>query len=175
MKQSKKKDGLYRSIMDLDTIEAEFFYKDGSLFRKNPSHRCKEGTPAIYHSTRYLCVKIKGKAYKAHRVIFMMHYGWCPLMLDHINGNRYDNRIENLRMVDYNANNMNSRSRKGTSSKYKGVSKDIYHSKQYWKAQIQFNKKKYRLGHFADEVVAAKAYDIKAKELFKEYAVLNFP
>ena len=166
---------LKRSVMDLNEIESEVYYEEGKLFWKNSSRLRKEGALATHFGNRYLSVIIKGKSYKAHRVVFMMHHGWCPAILDHINGDRYDNRIQNLRMSDYNANNMNARGNRNTTSKYKGVNKDIRNQKKPWKAQIQFNKKKYTLGHYAREDEAARAYDDKAKALFGEFAVLNFP
>lgn len=175
MKQSNK-GGLYRNVMDLNVIESEVYYENGNLFWKNSKRLRKEGEIATHQGNRYLSVILKGKSYKAHRVIFMMHYGWCPQILDHIDGDRYNNRIQNLRMSDYNANNMNAKGNKNTSSKFKGVSRASKPAPdRLWVAQIQFNKKKMSLGRFKTEEEAARAYDTKAKNLFGEFAKLNFP
>lgn len=95
------------------------------------------------------------------------------LQIDHINGDGLDNRLENLRIV-YKAQNLfNQRKRaKNTSSQYKGVY--LHKKKQKWQAQIQHNKKVIYLGYFHKEKDAARAYDMKARELFGEYACLNF-
>lgn len=93
--------------------------------------------------------------------------------VDHINGNRLDNRRENLRLVTHSQNMMNASSRQNRSSKYKGVSWDKVNRR--WRAVIFLNKKQTSLGRHDSEEAAAKAYDAKAKELFGEYARLNFP
>jgi hypothetical protein len=72
-------------------------------------------------------------------------------------------------------NNMNARGNRNTTSKYKGVNLNTRSPKKPWKAQIQYQKRKYDLGQHTTEEAAAKAYDAKAKELFGEFAVLNFP
>jgi hypothetical protein len=52
------------------------------------------------HSEEYTCIIFKKKKWKAHRLAWFMHYGVLPeFQIDHINGDRYDNRIENLRDV----------------------------------------------------------------------------
>jgi len=93
---------------------------------------------------------------------------------DHINGNGLDNRRENLRECTNQQNSFNSRKPRGnTSSKYKGVWRD--HIRNKWDAYIKKNYKRIHLGRFKDEIEAAKVYDKKAKELFGEFAKLNFP
>jgi hypothetical protein len=93
-------------------------------------------------------------------------------VVDHINHNGLDNRRANLRIVSPQQNIWNSRKHHGKhSSKYKGVTK----SYGKWQASINCKKKCYALGVYDDEESAAKAYDAKAKELFGEYACLNFP
>lgn len=57
----------------------------------------------------YLIIKIKKRQYKAHRIAWLLHYGRFPTKeIDHINRNRSDNRISNLREVDRCENNRNS-------------------------------------------------------------------
>lgn len=107
----------------------------------------------------------------AHRLIL-----WCPKKMetDHINGNRLDNRKENLRIVTRSQNSQNKGKRKKEySSKFKGVS--LIKESSKWYAGIRINKKSLNIGHYNNEVDAARAYDEKAKELFGEYAWLNFP
>lgn len=94
-------------------------------------------------------------------------------LVDHINGNPLDNRKQNLRVTTSSGNNKNARKRKNALGKYKGVHFSSRENK--YKAQIQCDGTKYNLGTFVDELSAAKAYDRKAKELFGEFAKLNFP
>jgi hypothetical protein len=103
-----------------------------------------------------------------HRVILS-----CPdgMQTDHIDGNRLNNQRSNLRACNQSQNEINKRRRKTNTSGYKGV---CYNGK-YIIARVSANGKSYHLGIFPDKVSAAKAYDIKARELFGEFARLNFP
>jgi hypothetical protein len=94
-------------------------------------------------------------------------------IVDHINHNGLDNRRANLRIVTIEQNTWNKRKKSGNcSSRYKGVS--WQKSSGRWKAIIVYRGKWIFIGYFDDEVLAAKAYDAKAQELFGEYAALNF-
>lgn len=89
--------------------------------------------------------------------------------IDHINGNRLDNRRENLRVCNRSQNAMNTEKRSTNKSGYKGVSLDGKSGK--WVAHIRNT----YVGGFHDIVEAARAYDAKARELFGDFAKLNFP
>jgi len=96
---------------------------------------------------------------------------------DHINHDTLDNRRCNLRICTHQQNGMNRRKRrphagKKCSSRYSGVCWDKRAKK--WRAYIRHNGKRIYLGYFTSEIEAAKAYDKKAKELFGEFANLNF-
>lgn len=93
--------------------------------------------------------------------------------VDHINHNGLDNCRKNLRTCTRSQNNGNARKFVKSSSKFKGVTWDK--SKRKWQAQITHNRTNINLGRFSDEVLAAKAYDGKARELFGDFAFLNFP
>lgn len=91
--------------------------------------------------------------------------------VDHVNGNPLDNRRENLRLC---SPAQNSRNRKGYGKHpYKGIL-TVKDSKKFF-AQISKDGKKYALGGYSSIEDAALAYDKAAKELFGEYARLNFP
>lgn len=92
--------------------------------------------------------------------------------VDHINGNKLDNRRENLRVVSKQQNNMNQSTQTRTKhSKYKGVSWDK--SRNKWVAYCKKDGKMNYLGRFNNEEEAALAYNQKALELFGEFAKLN--
>lgn len=91
------------------------------------------------------------------------------LVCDHVNRDKLDNRRGNLRACTQSENNRNSTSRRGSSSRYIGVS--AY--RERWKAQIQLSGCKKSLGTFSCEQDAALAYNRAARELFGEFANLN--
>lgn len=80
---------------------------------------------------------------------------------------------ENCRWVTSKQNAHNRRGHLGSTSKFKGVSYSKGSKK--WKVGIKCSSKNIHLGYFEDEEEAARAYDNKARELFGEYAHLNFP
>lgn len=106
-----------------------------------------------------------------HRFILDVPPG---IAIDHVNGNRLDNRRSNLRPATNSENMMNSRkprSAKAT-SQYKGVS--WIASERKWKAAIVLAGKYKNLGRFSNEEDAARAYDAAARDLFGMFARTNF-
>lgn len=103
-----------------------------------------------------------------HRVILGCQPGQ---QVDHINHDGLDNRRRNLRLCSHSQNLANSRPRRNTSSRFKGVSWDTYY--KCWRARICHNERKHHLGRFDSEEEAARAYNVKAQELFGEFALIN--
>lgn len=81
---------------------------------------------------RYSSVLIQGKLYLAHRVIWKMVYGNDPDIVDHINGNGLDNRIENLRSVDAKGNQRNRRVNSNSKTRRSGVT--LHKATGKWRA-----------------------------------------
>ena len=94
-------------------------------------------------------------------------------VIDHINGNKLDNRICNLRLATIKENIANSSSKAGSSSIYKGVSFDSSRGK--WISSIQIDGKTKHIGRFDDEREAAIAYDMESFKVYGAFARLNFP
>ncbi len=92
---------------------------------------------------------------------------------DHINHDGLDNRRCNIRKVSNQQNGMNRLKNKGCSCMFKGVC--YYKQTKKWKAQIMIDGNPTHLGYFNTSLEGAFAYDKKAKELFGDYAYLNFP
>lgn len=102
-----------------------------------------EGKEALTadNGTGYRCGIIKGRKFKAHRVAWALHYGeWPAGLIDHINHDRSDNRIENLRDVDDQGNARNQKLRHDNSSGRVGVS--FHHFSGLWQAQWRDNGRK---------------------------------
>ena len=90
---------------------------------------------------------------------------------DHINGDKLDNRRENLRVATRSQNMANLPNPINNKSGYKGVI--WYKRDSNWRAFIKVNYKQVHLGYFKDKVEAAKAYNLAALEKYGEYAFLN--
>lgn len=90
--------------------------------------------------------------------------------IDHINGNKLDNRKSNLRLCNRSQNMANTPSRGGT-SQYKGVGWD--RTRQKWQAKITVNYRTINLGRFDIEVDAARAYNDAALHYFGSFAAIN--
>ena len=94
------------------------------------------------------------------------------MVVDHINGNKLDNRKSNLRICTQSENNKNAKKHKrNTSSQYKGVSK--YNNR--WRVGISVNNKRKHIGYFNDELDASIAYDKAAIMYFGIYCKTNHP
>ena len=111
------------------------------------------------------------KYYKLHNIVYGFNQ---DLTVDHINNNKLDNRKENLRWATRKQQNQNKKPYKGR--KFKGVYKRVsLKGKVHYIASITSDGITTQLGKFTSEYEAAKAYDIAAKLLHKEFANLNFP
>ena len=111
-----------------------------------------------------------------HRVMWTAFNGEIPenMTIDHINGDKRDNRLENLRLATWQQQSFNRPKQKRKSySKYKGINYQKSSPNKPWLAFIFYNNKKIYLGHFATEVEAAKAYNDAAIKFFGEFAKLN--
>jgi hypothetical protein len=141
-------------------IKERFNYKDGQLIWKvKPSINTNIGDIAgSKHPSGYINIFSLGKGNRAHRLIWMYHNGDIPdgLQIDHINGTRDDNHIENLRLVTQNENQWNRKTAKGYS---------WHKSHKKWHSQIKVNGKVLHLGYFDNEEEARQVY-LDAKEKY---------
>lgn len=119
----------------------------------------------------YIQIRALGKTYQAHSLAWLYVFGEMPALIDHIDGNRSNNAITNLRIADRSINGFNREKKSESSSVFKGV----LWSKKYckWEAKINANRKRKHLGYFQCEQEAAHAYNKAAIELHGEYARLN--
>ena len=129
---------------------------------------------------RYACRHCSGYAILMHRALLE-----CPddKEVDHINGDGLDNRRVNLRVCTRLENAKNRGKSGHNTSGYCGVYFDqfgVTEGRKFvrakpWRAELNANKKRYRLGYFFSPVDAARAYDKAALEHHGAFARLNFP
>lgn len=114
-------------------------------------------------------IKISGKAYSAHRLVWLYLFGYLPVeYIDHINGNRADNRIVNLRVATNSQNQANRGLHSTNTSGFRGVCWNKKSSK--WQAGIKVKGKSFHLGMFENPTDASNAYKAAAEKYFGEYS-----
>jgi hypothetical protein len=153
-------------------LEIDSSFSSGLKWIKSYTNRVKPNTNAGWKCV-YWRVNFDKKEYAVHRLIYFLEHEIDPfdLDIDHIDGNKYNNTISNLRLATRQLNNANCKSALNSSSKYKGVSYNKRLGK--WIGTITKNYKSIYLGCFTSEVDAALAYNKQAKLLFGKYARLN--
>jgi hypothetical protein len=142
----------------------------GVFIWASPRPKIQVGDEAGYvkKNKGYRYIEIDGASYSGHRLAwFFVHKEWPEKQVDHINRDRADNRISNLRLASHGENRANSK----TTNKhgYKGVNYKKWLKEKPWSAQITHNKKVIYLGCFSTPEEAHFAYCRKAKELHGDF------
>lgn len=157
----------------VESLSAIFVYDEASgelKWKKVPAEkvsRAKVGDIAgavMMNGYRMICIEYR--KYLAHRLIWKMKTGQdAPFSIDHIDGNRLNNRFANLRAATQSQNGMNSKMRKNNTSGVKGV----YWGWNRWQAQISIARKCIPLGGFDKIEDAAKAVEDARKKYHAEF------
>ena len=136
-----------------------FEYIDGQLvFKDNWHSKQRKGQSVTsVNNCGYLKVCIDKKNYLVHRLIFLMHHGYLPELLDHIDMDKLNNRIENLRDADKELNSWNRGLQANNTSGFRGVSWNKAAGK--WHAYIKIKGKRKHLGLFNTPEEASAAYE----------------
>jgi hypothetical protein len=138
---------------------------------------CKKGDKAGgLRPDGYLSISIDHKRYQVHRIIWMHVFGEMPakdMDIDHIDGNRSNNAISNLRLANRSQNHQNLRGPKVT-NKTSGVLGVYFEKKRNkWRARLNINKKTIDLGFYEHLDDAKKAREAGVKKYFT-HSPLNF-
>jgi hypothetical protein len=116
-------------------------------------------------------VQVNKKMYAAHQIVYALHHGHIPPEIDHINGIKTDNRVENLRPCTSSQNKGNVGLSRANKSGYRGVSLNTRNG--FYHAQIKINGKQTYLGRFELPEDAARAYNTEAIKHFGDFAYVN--
>jgi hypothetical protein len=146
-----------------------FEYKDGRIYWKVDMHtrKYKGRVAGTVTPKGYIVVTVGRKNYRVHRVVFLMHHGYAPPFIDHINGDKADNRIENLRAANKRENAWNQVVRCSNTSGYKGVSLNRKLNK--WCAYLSIDGKRKHLGVFESKDDAAEAVRVAREKHHGEF------
>lgn len=152
-----------------------FEYREGHLYWKvSPSRKVRVGSKAGSMGKDYWRIGYKGKtSLFAHKIIWEMYNGPIPegMQVDHIDQDKLNNKLENLRLATPQQNNHNS-SRSVGNSKYKGVYKAGW-SEDKWFAKLTIGGKQKYFGTYPSEEEAAEAVNKAYLEHHGEFANLN--
>jgi hypothetical protein len=137
--------------------------KKVARFNRNSAGRIagvKAYTGTDKKTPRGIVIRVRGMASKdqyAHRIIWEMANGPIPdgYLIDHINGNAFDNRLSNLRLATHSQNLHNMKLRPTSASRLKGVRYEK--GRNRWSAEIRANGVRHRLGYFQTKGLAAVA------------------
>jgi hypothetical protein len=152
-----------KSLLRLDEATGIFY----RLTTRGRMHAGDEAG-AVSGSRGYVMVGVDGRQYLAHRLGYFYRFGaWPPAQLDHINGDRADNRPANLRLATRVENAQNRRAKGTGVSGLLGVSK----ARGRWSARITVEGRRTYLGYWADPAKAHEAY-LAAKRVHHPFNTL---
>ena len=148
----------------LEWVRFHFRYEDGLLIyrwgeRAGTSVGCVD-------ANGYLISAMNNTNYKVHRLVYLLHHGEIPPIIDHIDGVKHNNRIENLRGADCQLNSLNRR------IKYRGLPRGVYktpNKNDTYRVEGHLNKKRFYLGTFKSIQEASDAYENHVKGAIKTY------
>jgi|694.fasta_scaffold28737_8 hypothetical protein len=148
-----------KSILDYNLDTGIFTWK------VSKANRTKVGDVAGWSYNGYREIEINNKAYKAHRLAWLYVYGEMPKnLVDHIDGNRSNNKISNLREATYQENSENYKTPKTNKSGVKNVS--WYKSLNKWVVSISIRKTKKTVGYY-DDLELAELVAIEARNKYR--------
>lgn len=137
-----------------------FEYRDGELFWKSTGKGRRLGLKAgNQRADGRTDIYLFNRLVRSHRIIYMMFHGEMPEIIDHIDGNPTNNKIENLRKSTHSQNMHNTKLAKTN----KSGAKNVHWYKKYnsWQVQIRVNSVRKNIGYFKDfelaELVATEA------------------
>lgn len=153
-----------RELLDYDAATGEFTWRVAKAQKLMNNRRAATAV----NSDGYRHIKIDNKSHKAHRLAWLhVHGEWPSGQIDHIDGDRANNRISNLRSATWGENRHNLKRYTNNTSGHKGVYQCNQTGK--WKVQINaYNKRRY-LGAFERIEDAAETYARAAKDLHGEF------
>lgn len=161
-----------RHAIKYDTLTQQllhelFEYSEGKLFWKVRPASCVQVGDEVGSQNDskygYLRVRLRDKRYMVHSLIFMYHHGYMPNLIDHIDGNSENNKIENLREATCSQNSLNKKVRTDSSTGVKNVA--FYKPNGKFAVSLSISGKRKHIGYF-DDLELAELVAIEAREKF---------
>lgn len=160
--------------MTQDEIRAMFEYEPATgLLRRKVGGRKPYPWHGAGKDRRYLAHCRGARSIYLHQAVWLYHHGYVPAMLDHVNGDTRDNRIENLRECTNAQNQYNVPRKSNNTHGHKGVVFHRARRSRPWQAKIVVSGKGISLGYHATKEEAAAAYAAGAAKYAGEFARTN--
>lgn len=157
------------NTIEFSILRAALSYDPETGIFTRLSGRNNGGQAGTKSRSGYIDICVKKRMFRAHRLAWaFMHNVWPELPIDHINGDRADNRIANLRLATMSQNVAAGPIRATNKCGYKGV--NWHRASGKWMAQICVNGRKHYLGIFDTPTAAHDAYMAANKRLYGEFA-----
>lgn len=153
---------ILRSLFRID-------YETGALVRNISTYRARNGARAGHIlNNGYLAVSVIGTRALVHRVVWAIHFGeWPSGDIDHIDNDKTNNRISNLRIATRSENGMNTRLRRDNST---GVKSVVYNKRNMnYRARLVKEHKAIEVGSFATIQDAEKAVKLARKKIHGDF------
>jgi hypothetical protein len=137
----------------------------GNFYWIRNAGKCKIGQICGSLNLGYITIRIDGVRYQAHRLAWFINYWYLPDQIDHINGVKHDNRLENLRECSYveNAQNIYGPHSNNFRTGLVGVAYHI--NSGLYQAKIRVDGDRISLGYFKTAIEAHNAYVIAKRKL----------
>lgn len=148
-------------------VREAFDYADGHLLHRRKKH-CSQRAGTIAGSQKrsgYRDVRFVGRVWKEHRLVFLWHFGWLPDVVDHVDGNKSNNRIENLRACSKSQNGMNRHSHSSATGR-----RNVYKKKSGFQVAVGVAGKRLYIGTYASIEAADAAAHEARRQHFGEFA-----
>lgn len=163
----------FNSTLSLEDLKRVLTYNPETgifIWAERTGRRVKAGDLAGAKTAHgYIAIRVYRKNYLAHRLAYFYVNGkWPEQFIDHINGIRNDNRIENLRQATMLENNRNTKNRVTNTSGFKGVS--FNRNTGRWVARLKIKNQRSLRGAYATAEEAGAAYKEFAKQAYGEFA-----
>ena len=157
-------------MITIEYLHTLFNYDEGKLlWEVARSNFIQIGDEAgTRHPQGYKQIYIDGKRYLRHRLVYMMFNGFMPEQIDHIDGDKENDCIENLRPADWETNGWNTTAKRTNTSGFKNV--DWHKKMKKWRVKLSVNKTQKTIGYFSDIELAGLVAEAAREKYHKLYS-----